>query len=142
MTDVLFYEKPGCVNNTRQKTMLMALGHRVLARNLLNEPWSAKRLRPFFGSRPINEWFNASAPRIKSGEVLPALMTEAQALAAMIADPLLIRRPLMETPGGRSVGFEPGPLLQELGLFLDSGEDLQTCPKAAMQPCAPAAEEL
>ena len=96
MADVIFYEKPGCINNTRQKAILMALGHRVVARNLLMEPWSAERLRTFFGRLPVAEWFNASAPRIKSGEVLPQSLDEPQALAAMIADALLIRRPLMK----------------------------------------------
>jgi len=73
MTEVLFYEKPGCVNNTRQKAVLRALGHVVIARNLLQEPWTFASLRPYCGARPVSQWFNPSSPRIKSGELHPEL---------------------------------------------------------------------
>jgi nitrogenase-associated protein len=140
VVDVVFYEKPGCINSMWQKAILMAFGHRVFARNLLEEPWSAERLRSFFGRLPVAEWFNASAPRIKSGEVLPQSLDESQALAAMIADPLLIRRPLMVTSEGRSASFERGPVLDALGIVLAPEADLQTCPKStSLQACRPAA---
>ena len=71
MTRVIFYEKPGCKNNTRQKVLLTAAGHEVVAYSLLTEPWTAEKLRSFFGNRPVIEWFNKAAPRIKSGEVNP-----------------------------------------------------------------------
>ena len=56
---------------------------------------------------PINLWFNPSAPRIKSGEVIPDNLNEEQALELMIADPLLIRRPLIHVDGVFRVGFDP-----------------------------------
>ena len=34
MATVVFYEKPGCGNNTKQKVWLAASGHTVLAKNL------------------------------------------------------------------------------------------------------------
>jgi nitrogenase-associated protein len=71
MATVIFYEKPGCVNNTKQKTLLKAAGHTVNARNLLTEAWTADRLQQFFGQLPVVEWFNRTAPLIKSGEVIP-----------------------------------------------------------------------
>ncbi|WP_217995184.1 hypothetical protein [Methylogaea oryzae] len=37
MATVLFWEKPGCVNNARQKRLLQEAGHTVLARDLLAE---------------------------------------------------------------------------------------------------------
>ena len=49
MATVTFYEKPGCINNTRQKKLLAAAGHQVVAKNLLTEVWQAERLRAFFG---------------------------------------------------------------------------------------------
>jgi hypothetical protein len=58
MAKILFFEKPGCANNTRQKALLAAAGHEVDARNLLTEAWTPERLRPYFGSRPVAEWFN------------------------------------------------------------------------------------
>lgn len=138
MTTVLFYEKPGCINNTRQKAMLEALGHEVDARNLLTEDWSPQRLRAFFGDRPPTEWFNASAPRIKSGEVVPARLSESEALVLMLDDRLLIRRPLIQTESGRSAGFEPCPVLTDLGVVFKPQDDLQSCPRThAQSACEP-----
>jgi arsenate reductase-like glutaredoxin family protein len=42
---VIFYETPRCATNARQRQLLEAEGHDVLARNLLSEPWTAQRLR-------------------------------------------------------------------------------------------------
>jgi len=130
MTRVLFYEKPGCINNSRQKALLQGLGHEVVARNLLTEPWSAQRLRPFFGTLPVAQWFNVSAPRIKSGEVPYRDLDETQALRLLVDDPLLIRRPLIETEAGRLAGFDPCVLLAGLGVLFETGQDLQSCPRS------------
>lgn len=116
MTVVIFYEKPGCANNTRQKRLLQAAGHEVVARNLLTESWTAERLRAFFGDRPVAEWFNRAPPRVKSGEVVPEQADALTALALMLADPLLIRRPLIEADGRREAGFEPERIHAWLGL--------------------------
>ncbi len=43
-------------------------------------------------------------------------MEEAAALALMLADPLLIRRPLMQSSGRREAGFEPERVRAWLGL--------------------------
>jgi nitrogenase-associated protein len=127
MTTVVFYEKPGCLGNAKQKQLLAHRGHCLHVRNLLSEPWTAERLRRFFGERPVRQWLNPSAPRVKSGEIDPAALDEPTALALMLADPLLIRRPLLETEFGRCAGFEPGPVLDALGMHIAAGEDLQSC---------------
>jgi nitrogenase-associated protein len=107
MATIVFYEKPGCASNTRQKVLLAAAGHTVLARSVLTEAWSAQRLRAFFGTLPVAAWFNPSAPRIQSGEVQPDALDESAALGLMLADPLLIRRPLLEVDGAPG-GFRSG----------------------------------
>ncbi|HEY9623101.1 MAG TPA: ArsC/Spx/MgsR family protein [Crinalium sp.] len=141
MVTVRFYEKPGCINNTKQKALLNAAGHTVDAQNLLTERWTPETLRPFFGDLPVAEWFNYTAPRIKSGEVVPAQLDEATALNLMIYDPLLIRRPLMQVGARREVGFDSDKVSAWIGL--DAAEsaqqdmhdrliqqDLQTCPNS------------
>ncbi|EXJ15769.1 thioredoxin domain-containing protein [Imhoffiella purpurea] len=140
-TTLVFYEKPGCISNAKQKSLLESLGHSLSIRNLLSEPWTAERLRPFFGDRPVSDWFNPTAPRIKRGEVRPIELDEPTALSLMVADPLLIRRPLIECAFGRGCGFEASPLLEALGVRLD--EDLQSCSKTGPDPHCdlPAAEE-
>lgn len=123
---VVFYEKPGCVNNTRQKALLRAAGHEVKTRCLLNWPWTGEELRAFFGQRLVAEWFNPTAPRIKSGEIDPRTMDEAAALTAMLADPLLIRRPLVEADGRKIQGFDED---MQRWLGVAAPEALEICPK-------------
>lgn len=132
MEKLTFYEKPGCVNNTKQKALLRAAGYDVDARSLLDHPWSAESLRPFFGERPVAQWFNSSAPRIKCGEVVPENMDEAAALRAMLADPLLIRRPLIQVGERREVGFD-AEIERWLGVS-SRADDLESCPKASAGP--------
>lgn len=133
MADVIFYEKPGCINNTRQKKLLLKAGHQLDERNLLTEPWTAARLLAFFNDLPVNAWFNQSAPAVKSGEVDPEVLTAEQAIHCMLADPLLIRRPLMEIGDRKLVGFEPEQVedLLNPGSVIDNG--LEICPKSHNQ---------
>ncbi len=144
---ILFYEKPGCANNTRQKVLLAAAGHTVQARNLLAEKWTAPRLRQFFDDLPVPDWFNLSSPRIRDGQVDPTRVTETEALVLMLADPLLIRRPLMEVDGDYRVGFDPtevdcwiglGSKLNPAGRLRVEG-DLETCTRTGHAPCPPPA---
>lgn len=137
MAIVVFYEKPGCANNARQKVLLAAAGHTVLAKSLLTEKWDVQRLREFFGALPVAEWFNPSAPRVKSGEVQPGALDEVAALKLMLADRLLIRRPLMEVDSQRRVGFDQDAVDRWIGLASKvPREDLEACAKGhAAQPC-------
>lgn len=132
MAIVLFYEKPGCINNTKQKKMLTAAGHEVDARSLLTEPWTPQRLRSFFGDRPVSEWFNRSAPEVKSGAVVPEQLNAETALALMVQNPLLIRRPLMQVGDRCEVGFDQEQVNAWIGLQASEAEmhqDLQNCPR-------------
>ncbi|MHB8851517.1 MAG: ArsC/Spx/MgsR family protein, partial [Acidithiobacillus ferriphilus] len=99
-----------CANNARQKALLMAAGCVLEVHDLLKTAWTAATLRPFFADRPVAEWFNPASPRVKSGEIVPKAFTEAGALAAMLLDPLLIRRPLMEAEGAKTAGFSEDQL--------------------------------
>ena len=116
MAKVIFYEKPGCKGGVKQKVLLTAAGHEVVVCNLLKEPWTVERLRSFFCHRPVAEWFNRSAPKIKSGEVVPEIIDEQTALKLMLEDPLLIRRPLIEVDSRREVGFDVETIDAWIGL--------------------------
>lgn len=140
MAKVIFYEKPGCKNNTKQKTLLAAAGHELEAHNLLTNSWTAENLQLFFGDRPVVEWFNKAAPRVRSGEVLPEEVDGQTALALMVEDPLLIRRPLLQVGERREVGFDIEYIDAWIGLkpandsLKDTTErlmnqDLQGCPR-------------
>ena len=141
MSEVLFYEKPGCINNTRQKALLESAGHRVVARNLLSEPWTMETLRPFFGELPVADWFNRAASRVKDGEVVPEnIEDENEALKLMLDDPLLIRRPLMQVGEERMTGFDSAQVDGWIGLNTPPeklpGKEIEQCPRShATAPC-------
>lgn len=137
MATVLFYEKPGCINNREQQRRLRSAGHTVDARNLLTEAWTPERLRPFFGDLPVAQWFNLTAPAVKQGRVDPEKVSADEALALMIDDPLLIRRPLMQVGEQRRVGFDAASVHRWLGLGSDAAEigDIETCPMDTDEPC-------
>jgi nitrogenase-associated protein len=122
------------MTNADQKRMLEAAGHTVIARNLLAEPWTEERLRGFFGSTPVSAWFNPAAPRVKSGEVGPAKLDGASAIALMLDDPLLIRRPLVEAGGQRCAGFDREPVTSLLGGAVDVRSEACSRPDAST-PC-------
>lgn len=130
MATVIFYEKPGCINNTRQKVLLEEAGHEVVAKNLLTEDWTPAKLLPFFKGWPVSEWFNAAAPRVKSGEIVPTDLDAKQALELMIAEPLLIRRPLMQVGEAYRMGFDMTQVGKWIGLQpQEKIRDLETCPR-------------
>jgi nitrogenase-associated protein len=137
MASIVFYEKPGCANNTKQKVLLATAGHSVWPKNLLTEKWTPMRLRPFFGELPVSQWFNPSAPRIKSGELSPERLSEDEALLQMVNDPLLIRRPLMMVGDQFRAGFDQIEVDRWIGLqSWMIAQDLETCAKAQLeQPC-------
>jgi len=131
MTYLIFYEKPDCGGNARQRALLEAAGHTVQRRDLLAHPWTRERLLDFLGSLPVAQWFNRAAPRIKSGALDPDALDRESALQALLAEPLLIRRPLMQrVDGERLVGFE----LDAVQRFTGLGDAAP--PLAAMEGCA------
>jgi nitrogenase-associated protein len=139
MATVHFYEKPGCLNNAKQKQLLAAAGHLLIVRNLLQQPWQTDKakLRSFFGDAPVVDWFNRAAPAVKNGEVNPETLNERQAIDLMVNDPQLIRRPLLEVDGRRQAGFDAERIEAWLAVELNDA-DLETCPKQRkQQACLP-----
>lgn len=124
---IIFFEKPGCINNTKQKALLKEHGYEVEAKSLLTEPWTNENLRPYFGNLPIERWFNLTAPSVKNGTINPSNFTEDSAIKAMLKEPLLIRRPLIIIEGHRVCGFDH-PKVQKLLSNSDISE-LLVCPQ-------------
>jgi nitrogenase-associated protein len=137
MTTIRFYEKPGCINNTRQKKLLTQAGYGVEGRNLLTESWSREQLENYFNGMSVAERFNRSAPMISSGQVLPEQLDEDEAYRLMLKEPLLIRRPLMQIGEHYLVGFEPEKVNQVLALSWDEPEtgSLESCPHNTGEAC-------
>lgn len=70
------------------------------------------------------EWFNRAAPAVKSGAVDPQQLSGEQALALLLAEPLLIRRPLIQLGAAHLVGFDPAAL----NALLPAEQQLQDAP--------------
>jgi hypothetical protein len=79
---------------------------------------------------------------VKSGEVKPSELDAESALDMMLAEPLLVRRPLMEVGKEFRVGFDPAAVRAWIGLNNARPEgDIEACPKGHLsQPC-PVPEE-
>jgi hypothetical protein len=79
---------------------------------------------------------------VKSGEIDPTAYSRHEALGLVLADHLLIRRPLMESGGTRLCGFEPDQVhawvgLGETAYRLAAEEDYASCsqPPTSPQKC-------
>ena len=115
MPVIEFFEKPGCATNRKQVASLRAAGCEVHTRSLLTEAWCADTLLAFLAPHPTAHWFNRAAPRVKAGEVVPESFTPESALPLLLAEPLLIRRPLLRIGGAHLLGFDPAAIAQALG---------------------------
>ena len=136
VSELRFFEKPGCIGNARQKALLVRLGHRLEVHDLLRTRWTPAELRTYLDALPVREWLNPSAPQVRDGDIdLDALDADA-ALALLVAEPLLIRRPLIDSPHGRCAGFVPGPVLRALGVP-DDAADLDNCARGTQAPGNP-----
>jgi len=134
MTRIVFWEKPGCMGNARQKALLATGNHDIESHSL---PGSADLLA-YLDPLPVPDWFNRGARRVKEGEVDPDGVDREQALDILIADPILIRRPLMEIDGTRLVGFDLERVEALIGKLPSTervdrvrGENLEKCPGEA-----------
>jgi len=139
MAHITFYEKPGCGGNARQKALLQAAGHTLTVRDLLAEAWTPEALLAFLAPLPVPQWFNRASPRIKSGAVVPEALSPAEALALLLSDHLLIRRPLLQVGHERRVGFDPAAIAAWIGLEGAPDKEIgEGCPKGeAHRPCPP-----
>lgn len=134
MNLVLFYEKPGCATNARQKKMLNDAGCTLIIQNLMKLSMGAEELLSYLQERPVVEWFNPNAPAIKNGEIDPGAFTPETALPALLNNPILIRRPLISVDGHRMCGFDQKRIEALLNITLGSRVD-NSCSSTDGQDC-------
>ncbi|ABL64959.1 thioredoxin domain-containing protein [Chlorobium phaeobacteroides] len=145
MASILFFEKPGCQNNTRQKAWLELSGHTVDAVNILEYAWTKEELSLYLGENPISACFNPAAPEVKTGSMKPELLNKEDALDAMIKKPLLIRRPLLKIGNHYLQGFDTAVLRTIISLEAVPGaekviksfitSDFNNCPHSDTLSC-------
>lgn len=127
MSAIKFYQKMDCINNGKQKKILEDAGHKVESINILESKWTKPLLEKFFVGKEIKDCFNYTAPAVKKGEIDPEKLGRAEALEMMIANPIFIKRPLVEVDGLFIQGFND-PRLEKYKGSWAANEDVVTCP--------------
>ena len=120
---VIFYEKPGCSANAKQKRSLQKVGCMLIVKSLLDHHMSKDELLSYLEQRDVAEWFNPNAPAVKKGEIDPESFTKEEALSLLFSDPILIRRPLISVDGYRMCGFDKKRIEEILEVNLDIVKD-------------------
>lgn len=120
MNIVIFYEKPGCTTNKKQKKMLRKSGCVVFERNLLQHGMRSDELYSFFESRPVPDWFNPNAPQLKSGDINPEKLSKDEAMNLLFLEPILIKRPLMIINQQKLCGFDQDKVQRLLNISFDT----------------------
>lgn len=134
MAEIRFFEKPGCINGEKQKNILRAAGHTLSCVNILEHQWTKEELLNFVAGKTPAEIMNFTAPAIKNGDITPADLSFDEALDLMLADPILIKRPLIEVAGQHIQGFLHPELQSYLGKW-SGEEDVVTCPNLQTISC-------
>lgn len=130
---VVFYEKPFCAANAKQKQILRSSGCTLIERNLLEHGLSAEELRTFMGEMRVDEWFNPAAPSIKNGQINPQNLDESEALELLMNDPILIRRPLMVIGTEKLCGFDEKRVSEILDRFVEAMPKINCMEKSCLE---------
>lgn len=130
---VVFFEKPGCSTNAKQKVQLLAAGCILVEKNLLDNGLDANALLEFFEDKPVAQWFNPSAPKIKNQEIDPQSLSKEAAIELLMAEPILIRRPLLQIGTTKMCGFEQARIETLIGKKI--GEKVSEACSSTSESC-------
>lgn len=130
---VVFYEKPFCAANAKQKQILRQSGCTLIERNLLEHSLDAESLRSFMGDKKVKDWFNPAAPAIKNGEILLDSLDEESAMALLMSNPILIRRPLMIIGTEKICGFDEKKVSQILDRYVEAMPKINCMEKSCLE---------
>ncbi len=124
---IVFYEKPGCLGNKKQKELLKENGLEFEVKSILDTKWDKKTLESFFIGLEKHEIVNETAPKIKKGEIDLNSITKEQLIYKMISDPILIKRPLIIVGDSNICGFDIAKLNKFLNLNLSTTNKIGVC---------------
>lgn len=124
---IVFYEKPGCLGNKKQKELLKENGLELEVKSILDTKWDKKTLESFFIGLEKHEIVNESAPKIKKGEIDLNSITKEQLIYKMISDPILIKRPLIIAGESNICGFDIEKLNESLNLNISTTKKIGVC---------------
>ncbi|WP_419769591.1 MAG: ArsC/Spx/MgsR family protein [Candidatus Marinarcus sp.] len=131
--EVVFYEKPGCSGNARQKALLKVCGVEFSVKSILDTPWSKEELESFFDGLSVPEIFNLTAPKVKDKSIDIHTISKDEAIKLMLDEPLLIKRPLLQIDDVKVCGFDIDRINQLLNINMDKPHDINECTSSV--PC-------
>lgn len=107
---VIFYHYPKCNTCKKARRWLDNAGVSYTARHLVEDTPDVTTLRDLWqrAEVPVRKFFNTSGKSYRSGGFKDRLphMSDDEALAALAADGMLIKRPLLDTGAKVWVGFK------------------------------------
>ncbi|WP_373073131.1 ArsC/Spx/MgsR family protein [Sulfurimonas sp.] len=124
---IVFYEKPGCAGNARQKKLLKQCGYELDVKDILSNPWTTEELQSFFYGLDKTEIVNESAPDIKNGILKLEKITKDDLIFKMLETPILIKRPLMIFGENKLCGFNTSRLSKVLNVDINMLQEISTC---------------
>jgi nitrogenase-associated protein len=113
---VIFYEKPGCAGNNKQKKLLKNQDLNLEVKDILSTNWTKDKLESFFIGLDKEEIINPFAPSIKKGLLDLNSISKDELIEKMIQEPILIKRPLMQIGTAKICGFDLGKVYKILNV--------------------------
>lgn len=117
---MLFVEYPKCTTCQKARRWLEEQGVAFTARHIKEQPPTAAELKEWWGRSglPLRRFFNTSGLKYKELSLKDKLpvMGEAEQLALLASDGMLVKRPILVGDGFVLVGFREAEWRAALGL--------------------------
>jgi len=125
--EIVFYEKPGCSGNAKQKKLLELYNISFTTKDILSHAWTQKELESFFSELPKEKIYNKFAPQIKNKALNIDALSKDLLIQKMLQDPILIKRPLLELGANKVCGFDVEKINAILKLNICEKVSIATC---------------
>lgn len=127
MMEVIFFEKPFCAGNAKQKKLLELYNINYLTKDILTYPWTKELLESFFKNIDKQEIYNPFAPQIKNKEIEVQNLSKEELIEQMVKTPILIKRPLLIVGEHKVCGFDIEKINVLLQKSICSSVTISTC---------------
>lgn len=115
MTGRFLYVKSGCSTCNRARDLLRAWGVAFTERDLFRHPLEEHELRELAEVASLRALFSDRSPSVKARGLVPDSLDPAAMMAEMLAEPRLIRRPLLRLGSRLVIGCDPAAMKEALG---------------------------
>lgn len=110
MSNITVYQKKTCVACKKALAFLDEAGIRYESKDIVSDPPSKALLETAIDETNLKASLNSRSSLYKAKNLGKANLTKQQAIALMLEDPNLIKRPLIVKNGATTMGFDPETL--------------------------------